>query len=186
MISEALAISFGALVAYGFYQWRDSGGAIPALNLFPDLLAVDPGLEPESFPAGVSSVKVWPRGIRNNNPGNIRYTGTRWQGLASPSSDGEYCIFKNVRYGIRAMAKILNSYAGRGLVSIDQIINTWAPESENNTTAYIFSVAQKLGVDPREPLDKNDWPALIGAIIYHENGAQPYSMQIINEGVALA
>ena len=185
-ILEAVAIPLAGLVVYGWYQWRDSAGAVPALNLFPDLLAVDPNLEPEAFPEGISSAKVWPRGIRNNNPGNIRYTGTRWQGLSDPSSDGEYCIFINVRYGIRAMSKILKSYAGRGLVSIEDIISTWAPDSENNTTSYIYSVAQRMGVDAREALDKSEWPALIEAIIYHENGVQPYSMQIIKEGVSLA
>jgi len=185
-MNDVLVVSLGALVAYSWYQWRESGGAVPALNLFPDLLSVDASLEPEAFPEGVSSAKVWPRGIRNNNPGNIRYTGTRWQGLSDPSSDGEYCIFINVRYGIRAMSKILKSYAGRGLVSIEDIISTWAPDSENNTASYIYSVAQRMGVDISEALDKSDWPALIEAIIYHENGVQPYSMQIIKEGVSLA
>lgn len=175
-----------ALSGLGFTYWRESAGAVPVFNLFPDLLAVDPGLPVEAFPVGVPSPKNSPRGIRNNNPGNIRYIGTRWQGLGNPPSDGEYCIFKNVRYGIRAMARILNSYAGRGLVSIEDIISTWAPDIENNTVSYIYSVAQRMGFDPGETLSRGDWPALIEAIIYHENGVQPYPMQTIREGIDLA
>ncbi len=174
-------------MVYGWYRWRNPDAvAFPAPGLFPDLLAIDPKLEPESFPAGVESPKQWPRGIRNNNPGNIRYTGAKWMGLSDPASDGEYCRFTNVRYGIRAMARILKSYRARGLDSIDEIIGTWAPDSENNTFAYVVSVSQRMGFAAELPLSVEQWPELIESIIYHENGVQAYSIKIIEEGVALA
>lgn len=128
-----------------------------------------------------------PRGIRNNNPGNIRYTGTAWQGLDNPPSDGEYCRFIAPRWGIRAMARVLASYRARGVVTIRQIISTWAPVGDSNPTeSYIYSVSQRMGIASDVPLMETDWPALIEAIIYHENGQQPYTMALIREGVSWA
>jgi len=182
-----LILSLTGLVVWGFYRKAEAGEPVLSLSLFPDFLAVSSELQPEAFPVGVSSAKVWPRGIRNNNPGNIRYnSGTQWDGLADPPHDGDYCIFSNVRYGIRAMARVLGSYSRRGVVTIESIISTWAPDSENNTRAYISAVAQRTGFSAGDVLSQKEWPVLIEAIIHHENGLQPYSMQVIKEGVALA
>lgn len=186
-ILEVVAVSVAGLIGYSWIKWQEVPGVTPsATRIISDLLSINPGLEPEPFPAGVPSVKIWPRGIRNNNPGNIRYTGTQWQGLADTPTDGEYCIFINVRYGIRAMARILKSYAGRGLVTIESIISTWAPDSENNTKSYILAVSRRMGVGSTQVLTVKDWPALIEAVIHHENGVQPYPMTTIREGIALA
>jgi hypothetical protein len=71
------------------------------------------------------------RGIRNNNPGNIRYTGTPWQGLDEPKSDGQFCRFANPCWGIRAIARTLITYQDKhGLNSVYQMIARWAPPVE--------------------------------------------------------
>jgi hypothetical protein len=127
-----------------------------------------------------------PRGIRNNNPGNIRYDGTNWQGLDNPPSDGTFCRFVDVKYGIRAMARILTNYQKRGIVSVRDIISTWASATENNTSSYIMHVASKLDLLIDAPVPSYKWPALIDAIIQHENGQQPYTMAQIQTGIALA
>jgi len=134
-----------------------------------------------------TSNTVLPRGIRNNNPLNIRYNPANdWQGQTG--SDGEYAIFSSSEYGIRAAAKLLNNYVTRyGLRSVSEIINRWAPTIENNTGAYVQAVANKLNVQPNEPLL---WPTsvnkLIDAMIHHENGIQPYTALEIERGVKLA
>lgn len=91
-----------------------------------------------------------PRGIRNNNPGNIRH-GSNWQGL-NPNSrniDPAFCVFTSSVYGIRALAKVLINYKKiHGLNTVRQIISRYAPPNENQTTAYIQSVAKQLGVVP--------------------------------------
>ena len=136
--------------------------------------------------AGEGAGKL-PRGIRNNNPLNIRYSpANAWQGQTG--SDGEYAIFEHEKYGIRAAAKLLNRYVNDyGLLTVAQIINRWAPTGENNTNAYINAVASKLNVQANEPLLWPSYaPALIGAMIHHENGAQPYSAAQINQGIQLA
>lgn len=127
------------------------------------------------------------RGLRNNNPGNIdRRAGTTWRGAsADQSGDSRFVVFDAPEWGVRAMARVLKTYMGRGVDSVRGIINTWAPPSENDTGAYVASVAGSLGVSPDAALDEASLPALIAAIIQHENGVQPYSWDVIARGVAL-
>ena len=130
------------------------------------------------------------RGIRNNNPGNIRW-GCSWQGL-NPNGkclDKEFCVFTKPEYGIRAMAKILLNYKNIYKIhTVGGIIHRWAPPSENNTVAYINHVSKELKVDTDETIDvsnKNIMLVLIKAIIKHENGKQPYSDETIMKGIEL-
>lgn len=129
------------------------------------------------------------RGIRNNNPGNIR-KGEKWKGLADEQTDSSFCIFVSPEYGIRALVKILLTYYKKyQLNTVKKIISRYAPPSENLTAAYIQSVANQLGVRSDEPLDVAS-PAvlmvLLRAIIRHENGEQPYSDEQLLEGIYLA
>ena len=130
------------------------------------------------------------RGIRNNNPGNIRW-GSAWQGLKvdGKEQDKDFCVFIAPEYGIRAMCKILLNY--RNLYKINTvagIIHRWAPPSENNTVSYINHVSKELGVDADETIDisnKNVMLKLVKAIIKHENGINPYSDEVIKKGMNL-
>jgi hypothetical protein len=126
-----------------------------------------------------------PRGIRNNNPGNIRHAGIAWQGLANPPSDGAFCIFTEPKWGIRALAVLLRNYKRKhGLDTIVGIINRFAPSVENNTTAYIAHVCKTLGVEADTRRDIESEVVLLPlakAIIRHENGQQPYSDEQILE-----
>lgn len=128
-----------------------------------------------------------PRGIRNNNPGNIRYTGTAWQGLATPPSDGAFCIFTEAKYGLRALAILLRNYKRYyGICTVASIINRYAPSVENNTRSYIQSVCKATGFSESEQLDTESAVVLlplIKAIVKHENGQQPYTDEQILEGI---
>lgn len=128
------------------------------------------------------------RGIRNNNPGNIRKSATKWAGQVADElqKDPAFVIFLDPKYGIRAMAKILKTYFSRGTDTIREVISTWAPATENDTRAYIASVANKMGMSPDQRLSALDLPKLIPAIIQHENGSQPYSPEKIQEGISLS
>ncbi|WP_337917335.1 structural protein [Vibrio cholerae] len=133
----------------------------------------------------VKSSSGLPRGIRNNNPGNIEDTGTAWRGRTG--NDGRFIIFDSPVNGVRAIARILNTYRTKhGIVSIEQIISRWAPPSENNTESYIAHAAKALGVPRNMPLSTSHYPALIKVIIKHENGLQPYSDEVIHAGIAAA
>lgn len=127
------------------------------------------------------------RGIRNNNPGNIvRDPRTRWQGMADDqSADPRFIVFTAPEWGIRAMARVLRNYQQRGAQTIAQIISTWAPPTENNTNAYIAAVSGEVGIAPTQPVSDANLPALIAAIIRHENGQQPYPPEVIAKGIEL-
>ena len=131
-----------------------------------------------------------PRGIRNNNPGNIRH-GQNWQGLnpEGRNIDPAFCVFKSPVFGIRALAKVLMNYKKiHGLNTVRQIISRYAPPNENQKKAYIQTVAQQIGVYPDTVIDIEERGILtvfIKAVIRMENGIQPYSDEVIQQGIDL-
>lgn len=116
---------------------------------------------------------VQPVGIRNNNPGNIRWDGTQWQGLANPMYDaGRYLRFVDPLAGLRALGKDLRSKYGRGLRTVRAIISVYAPPSENKTEAYVNHVASRLQVGTDEPLDvPGRLIEFMRAVVAHECGS---------------
>jgi len=128
------------------------------------------------------------RGIRNNNPGNIRHNSTfEWSGEVGLDAQG-FCIFDAPINGIRALARDLRNKINRGLDTVEKILMVYAPPSENNTDAYIRAVCQDTGFKPDQELhaDQSTLERLCRAIIMHENGEQPYSGGLITEAVEAA
>ncbi len=120
------------------------------------------------------------RGIRNNNPLNIRRSADKWQGLCSCQNDKEFFQFVSMEYGWRAAFVILckTYYGKRGLRTIRAIVSRWAPNNENNTAAYIRHVSDYTGIGPDKVLASpkecpTDW-LLIG-----------YAMAVVENGKAL-
>ena len=141
-----------------------------------------------------------PRGIRNCNPLNIRRSEShhacmngrvstdvdkvnirrskdQWKGLAEAQNDRAFCQFKSLEYGWRAAFYLLTRtyYHKHRLYTIRTIIRRWAPESENNTEAYIANVSKLTGILPDEPLgipseQPSRWMALGAAMAIQENG----------------
>ena len=134
--------------------------------------------------------KTQTRGIRNNNPGNIRKSKDPWQGLAERQTDAAFFVFKSPMYGIRALARVLITYQdNKNLRTIKDIIRRWAPQTENDTNAYIISVADATGFTQDQLLDMHRFDhlkPLVEAIIRHENGHQPYTNTEITKGLVLA
>jgi hypothetical protein len=133
-----------------------------------------------------------PRGIRNNNPGNVDYHPSTdpWEGLDDPPSDGRFCRFVEPKFGIRVIAKLMVAYQDvHGCRSVAEIINRWAPPAENDTLGYVAHVADLVGVAADAPIDVHD-PAimrpLVQAIIVHENGVQPYDRATVDAGLIAA
>ncbi len=135
-----------------------------------------------------TAIYMGARGIRNNNPGNIRHGSSKWQGMSLKQMDSEYIQFDDPVFGIRAMSKLLKNYQARyGLNTIEEIISRWAPPSENITGAYVSMVAKAAGVNPRQEILVDDYlQRIIPAMIRQENGSQPYPMNVINEGIRLS
>jgi hypothetical protein len=119
--------------------------------------------------------KAMTRGYRNNNPGNIRLTTTKWKGEID-GSDTAFKTFRSMPYGYRALYALLKEYMGKGYNTIDKIINRYAPGNENNTEAYIQTVEKKTGINRHTILtfaEKNNITNLVAAISYVENGVAP-------------
>lgn len=126
------------------------------------------------------------RGIRDNNPGNLRDEGIPWNGLLSHDTDG-YCIFDTAHNGIRAMAKDLHTKWLRGLDTLAKIIPVYAPPSENPTADYIADIAKWIGLEPDDTVDLSDIDELAtiaSAMMRQEDGTVPYSAVDIHDACA--
>lgn len=117
-----------------------------------------------------------PRGLRNNNPGNIVKSSTAWQGKVplSQNTDSRFEQFTELRWGIRAMMKnLISYYKNRGLTTVSKMISRWAPAFENNTANYITIVSNIVGIGINEfipVLSKEILIKISKAIVAVENG----------------
>lgn len=116
-----------------------------------------------------------PRGLRNNNPGNINFanqTGAVLEPVSPTVPHPRFAKFDTMDDGIRALIFQLQLYFDRGINTVTDIISKWAPPTENFTQNYIASVASSLGVSSTTVLEPtNDILAdLVMAISCMENG----------------
>ena len=113
------------------------------------------------------------RGLRNCNPLNIRrVAGTRWKGQRTEQTDKSFVQFESIEYGLRAAFCILNTYRRKyKAVCIEDIINRWAPPSENDTRKYVETVCRLTGFGGKERLVEDQLPALVHAMAFVECGA---------------
>lgn len=135
-------------------------------------------------PARPAPNKNDPRGIRNNNPGNIEYGNfAANQGAIGREEQGRFAVFKDAQAGIDALVALLRSYMSRGVDTVRAIIAKYAPAAENNTEAYVANVAKRIGIGADQKLDPRNTQQLAGvvdAIIRVENGKNPYSREMID------
>ena len=125
--------------------------------------------------------KVVPRGIRNNNPLNIR-VGNVWLGEVQKPTDNTFEQFIAMEYGIRAAFVILRRYIRRyHRDTIAKIIEAWAPSNENNTQAYIDKVSQLAKVPCDQVIkyeDKDTMVAIVAGMCIVENGQSVPELKI--------
>lgn len=118
-----------------------------------------------------------PRGIRNNNPGNLNFS-HQPGALPEPGPHGRFAIFSTPYDGIQALQKQLILYYQRDNIrTISSLIAKWAPPVENDTIAYCHSVASSLHCTSDTllaPFTPASLAALTNAIIHYENGQNPY------------
>lgn len=115
------------------------------------------------------------RGLRNNNPGNIRQNSDNFLGEIKPSSDPAFKQFESIEYGYRAIFVTLNTYQKRyGLSTIRAMISRWAPPKDNNDTeAYIRAVSSESGVPENSRItstNKDVMIPIVAAMSRVENG----------------
>jgi hypothetical protein len=149
------------------------------------------------------------RGVRNNNPGNIRHArGVRWQGASPTQPDSEFVNFVSAEMGVRALVRTLLTYFKQHrLDTVRGIISRWAPPVGDrngpapgggytqNTAGYIAVVCRELSKATGEPVTADQrldldtvsiMRPLVVAIIAHENAGFAYPAGVIDEGLRLA
>ena len=122
------------------------------------------------------------RGLRNNNPLNIRHSADRWQGARKEQTDPSFVQFKTMAYGYRAAWRTLQTYYERFCMqskpfTVRNIIERWAPPTENDTEAYIRTVLKLSGIGGKEnllpPANASSYgrlSKLMGSMTVMENG----------------
>lgn len=134
------------------------------------------------------------RGVRNRNPGNIDWNKANdWVGQTGKEGGpgGRFAVFDTPENGIRALGKLLQTYYNKHkLQTVQAIIKRWAPEVENDTGAYIKTVAARCGLGPDEKIanikDVRVLGGLMHAIIKHENANFEYPEAVFSEGLRRA
>ena len=122
------------------------------------------------------------RGLRNNNPLNIRHSKDQWEGAAETQTDKSFVQFKTMAYGYRAAWRTLHTYYKRlrdrkKHFTVENIISRWAPPTENDTKQYIRTVLSLSSIGgkenllpPSNPLGYGKLSRLIAAMTVMENG----------------
>lgn len=118
-----------------------------------------------------------PRGYRNNNPLNIRYSiWNAWKGKVLPNLDANNTFeqFASLQHGYRAALVTMRNYIKKyGCNTVEKIISRWAPANENNTSAYIKHVCEIADLQPTQTVAINDRDTLT---------KMAYAMSIIENG----
>jgi hypothetical protein len=127
------------------------------------------------------------RGLRNNNPANLKDFGIPWVGKVG-TDEGGFVQFASPEAGFRAAARNLQTHYQRGQRTIRDIISSHAPDAENDTESYIKNVAKWTGLDPNKPFDltEENVTKLLTAMTRQENGKSPYNPSQILTGVQAA
>ena len=141
-----------------------------------------------------------PRGIRNNNPGNLKDFGIPWDGLVGRDADG-FCVFATPFHGIRAAARDAHTDWSKGQTTVRTLLGGlrdsdgkllrggWAPEDENDTENYISFVCKATGWREDEKLDFSSAATLgwfLRQVFKMECGVTPYSDELIGTAVVAA
>lgn len=115
-----------------------------------------------------------PRGLRNCNPGNLRLSKDKWQGLRAVQTDKAFFQFETMVHGYRALIRTLQNYRKlHKCQTIADFINRYAPKIENNTSGYIQRVCREMQVPTTYVPDVNDKATMCNfaaAISQVENG----------------
>ncbi|MEL5513685.1 lytic transglycosylase [Serratia bockelmannii] len=177
-------------------QGQGNPDALPAVtdsaNSAADWVKDKTGFDPRSvgqWIRGQFSGGNEPRGIRNNNPGNLNYVGQNGATLEDHATP-RFARFNSAFEGFAALGKQIKAYyngtskaAGyQKLQSVEDIISRFAPASENNTQGYINKLSKMLGVGRGDSLNIQDpqvLATLMNGITQIENGKNPYAPEMV-------
>jgi hypothetical protein len=146
-------------------------GAPSSTPTYPRIPGYEPSAAASSGPVGPTGPQL-PRGLRNNNPGNIEDGALAKSLPGYAGSDGRFAKFDTPDNGLNAMDALLTSYGRRGLKTVSDVIGRWAPASDNNNVGAYASAVSPNG-DPNAAIDLSDQGqrrALAVRMAKYENG----------------
>ncbi len=130
-----------------------------------------------------------PRGLRNNNPLNIRISTDKFVGEVQPSGDKAFKQFDTMAHGYRAAFRVLRTYINNYKCdTIRKIISRWAPATENNTMAYVMTVSSRSGISPDALIsssNREEMIRIVAAMSYVENGVEADRVEVLDGWEAL-
>lgn len=133
--------------------------------------------------------KTLPRGLRNNNPLNIRISTDKFVGEVQPSGDKAFKQFDTMAHGYRAAFRVLRTYINNYKCdTIRKIISRWAPENENHTLAYVMTVSSRSGISPDALISsskREEMIRIVAAMSYVENGVEADMVEVLDGWEAL-
>ena len=236
MQQQMMSAAGGGMMPYRMQGGRDAPNVFrdvrgePASNMpyYPRMSKAAPGLTQEQLNAiladGVSEeeaqmlsglgvnfedIALGQRGTFN--PLNIRTGDSNWEGSNEGRTQSGYQGFNNVDDGLRAGAKVLDSYGrkifnpensdlrddgrtnfetyGESIDTLAETIGRFAPPSDNNPTeSYVNFLSERLGIAPNEQIDLTD-PAFRSVLLSQMAELETdsiYSPQDITERIARA
>ncbi|WP_289054972.1 hypothetical protein [Carboxylicivirga marina] len=146
-------------------------------------------LDFQNWNGGNTYLSNAPRGIRNNNPGNLIYTNIKWNGKLpkEQNKDRRFEMFKAPVYGVRAMIKDLKHDIEKGKNTVPALIEEYAPKIENNTAEYINTVCKDLKVSQTAKLlpTRNTLRLLTMSIAKVENGGNYVSNELFERAYSM-
>lgn len=130
-----------------------------------------------------------PRGLRNNNPLNIRINTDKFVGEVQPSQDKAFKQFDTMAHGYRAAFRVIRTYINNYKCdTIRKIISRWAPATENNTLAYVMTVSSRSGISPDALIsasNREEMIRIVAAMSYVENGVEADMVEVLDGWEAL-
>lgn len=178
VISATAAALTGLYAAYKAFKGEDAGNWIS--EGFNDIWSKAFGGRDlaESLANMTNPLSGPTKGVRLNNPGNLRF-----RGQSGARDNAGFAQWQSPGEGLYALGRQLELYSGRGMNSVGSILKKYAPASENNLKAYIADVTGRMGVGADAQLNLQD-PAtlskLMSAIIGHEQGYNPYASSMVS------
>lgn len=116
-----------------------------------------------------------PLGVRINNPGCLRYSSSRWNGLKDNYKS--YCAFVDYQSGVRALTLVLMKYLYKyNLFDISNMMTKYAPADDGNFpyvySNFIVSMCGLRKIDRNIKLIRVQLPMVIYSITCMENGSE--------------
>lgn len=140
-----------------------------------------------------------PIGMRNFNPGNLKYTGSDWQqsnlfGITGPSKytdQGDPQIqFSDPVSGMASAVRLALAKQSQGMDTVSKIIANpggWTP----GNTAAAKNIAATMGIDPNQKIDLTNPSTMqnfMKALVRQEHGtsSSQYGQDVYNAGINVA